>query len=118
MVLLGPEDCTCNKDVDHRLVRKNNTVSPPFAQPRRRNFPPALTEAELISVFRRFDGDGDCRLSWQDLKNAFHSLGSWSPSYRALTALCHADKNRDGYISEDEMDDPIRYALSCGYCAR
>ncbi|XVF60071.1 hypothetical protein PTKIN_Ptkin08bG0013800 [Pterospermum kingtungense] len=125
MVWPQPTNGKTNKNVDSRTVRNLNnhksrndecsmikgshkvktSLSPP-------NF---FSKAQLISVFRRFDSNNDGRLSRQELKNAFSSLGSRFPSYRAFAALHQADKNGDGYISEEEMDELIRYALSCGY---
>ncbi|XVF60061.1 hypothetical protein PTKIN_Ptkin08bG0012700 [Pterospermum kingtungense] len=69
----------------------------------------------MVSVFRRFDDNRNGRLSRQELKNAFKSLGSRCPTCRALAALYHADENGDGYISEKEMNPLIQYALKCGY---
>ncbi|XVF60066.1 hypothetical protein PTKIN_Ptkin08bG0013200 [Pterospermum kingtungense] len=98
---------TSSKNPGHGLIRH----STPKAAP------PLFTKlAELIiSLFRRLDSNKDGRLSRQELKNAFNSLGSKLPTYRALMGLYKADENRDGYITEEEMDKLVQYALSCGY---
>ncbi|XP_007031825.2 PREDICTED: probable calcium-binding protein CML10 [Theobroma cacao] len=125
MVWPGLASYTTSKNVDYRLVRNQNNPKS-TNDSRLRIFghkgtsntklsPPFFTEAQLTSVFRRFDGNRDGRLSRQELRSAFNSLGSRFPTYRAFAALHQADQNGDGYISEDEMDDLIHYALSCGY---
>jgi Ca2+-binding EF-hand superfamily protein len=77
--------------------------------------PMPYTEAQLMVIFRRFDTNGDGHLSRQELRNAFCSLGSSAPGWRAFRALCHADRNGDGKISEAELDYLVRYALKHGY---
>jgi Ca2+-binding EF-hand superfamily protein len=77
--------------------------------------PMPYTEAQLMGMFRRFDANGDGLLSRQELRNAFSTLGSSAPGWRAFRALCHADKNGDGSISEAELDNLVRYALKHGY---
>ncbi|OMO92996.1 Calcium-binding EF-hand [Corchorus olitorius] len=111
------------KNLDPRIVRDQNKPKPSTdfrqhkfgAMDTAKDSPPFLTEVELIKVFKRFDGNRDGRLSRQELKNAFESLGSYFPTYRAIMALFRADKNRDGYITLDEMRYLIEYALSCNY---
>ena len=78
--------------------------------------PVAYTEAQLKGLFRRCDTGGDGRLSKQELKMAFSSLGSAAPRWRAFRALRHADGNKDGYINLDlELDNLVKYALKHGY---
>ncbi|OMO74803.1 Calcium-binding EF-hand [Corchorus olitorius] len=77
--------------------------------------PEPLTEAQLRSIFKRADENRDGRLDKHELRNAFVSLGSHLPCWRAGQGLHRADGNRDGYISEDEMDALIQYALKIGY---
>ncbi|KAK6256601.1 hypothetical protein QUC31_000060 [Theobroma cacao] len=74
-----------------------------------------LTGTELRSIFKSFDYNQDGRLSKQELRKAFASLGSHLPGWRAGRGLHHADANRDGYVSDDELDDLVEYALECGY---
>ncbi|XP_021284265.1 calmodulin-like protein 3 [Herrania umbratica] len=80
---------------------------------RRKTTPMLLTGTELKSIFKSFDSNLDGRLSKQELRKAFASLGSHIPSWRAGRGLHHADANRDGYISDDELDDLVEYALEC-----
>ncbi|KAH7567410.1 hypothetical protein JRO89_XS07G0068300 [Xanthoceras sorbifolium] len=79
--------------------------------------PPKLpyNEKELNGVFRRFDTDHDGRLSRQEITNAFHSLGSIVPCWRAWRALRHADANKDGFVSENEFNQLVKYAAKYGF---
>ncbi|OMO78952.1 Calcium-binding EF-hand [Corchorus capsularis] len=70
-----------------------------------------LTKAQVIAIFERADKNRDGRLDKHELRKAFGSLGSHLPSWRAGKILRRADVNGDGYISEDEIDDLIQFAL-------
>ncbi|XWS25628.1 hypothetical protein CRYUN_Cryun27aG0084200 [Craigia yunnanensis] len=76
---------------------------------------PVPTKVQLKHTLQKFDGNGDGRLSKQELKNAFYYIGSHFPNWRANRALNRADDNEDGYISEGEMDDLVEYVWQCGY---
>ncbi|KAF4395655.1 hypothetical protein G4B88_013429 [Cannabis sativa] len=76
------------------------------------------SETQLKSKFRLSDANGDGRLSKQELRNAFASLGSFAPGWRAFRALRRADKNRDGFIDEEELDKVVKYAAKRGYTIR
>lgn len=75
----------------------------------------SLTEEQLMGLLRRYDTDGDGRLSRQELRDAFDSLGSTFPAWRAWRALRHADANRDGCINEDELGELVAYVIKRGY---
>lgn len=62
-----------------------------------------LSEEQLNKIFNRYDTNGDGHLSWEELKSAYNILGMSFPGLRALKALCVADENRDGYISQKEF---------------
>ncbi|OMO74794.1 Calcium-binding EF-hand [Corchorus olitorius] len=70
-----------------------------------------LTEEELKAIFKHADGNNDKRLSKEELKKAFDYLGSRLPFWRAGKGLHQADVNQDGYVSDDELDDLVKYAL-------
>ncbi|KAG6624675.1 hypothetical protein CIPAW_16G044800 [Carya illinoinensis] len=72
-------------------------------------------EAELRHIFRLSDVNRDGVLSRQELRNAFYSLGSYVSGWRAYWAIFHADADKDGYISEAELDNVVRYAFQFGY---
>ncbi|XVF60060.1 hypothetical protein PTKIN_Ptkin08bG0012600 [Pterospermum kingtungense] len=110
---------TTTKNLGHDLFRhheraNDHSPKPIFGNPCR-DGPPLFTKTQLIREFRLFDSNRDGRLSRQELKNAFNSLGSRLPIYRAVVGLYVADENGDGYITEDEMAKLVQYALSCGY---
>lgn len=73
------------------------------------------TEEQLKGMFWRFDKNQDGHLSKQELKAAFKNLGAIFPGFRADRGLRHADHNGDGYISEDEVDELVKYAIKQGY---
>lgn len=72
-------------------------------------------EAQLRNIFKRFDANGDGRLSREELRNAFKSLGSWAPCALAILAVLRADRNRDGQINDEEFDILVKFALKLGY---
>ncbi|RVW40544.1 hypothetical protein CK203_081447 [Vitis vinifera] len=74
-----------------------------------------LTEEQIRGIFRKYDRNGDRRLSKAELKEAFKHLGSHFPWWRASRALSRADANKDGYISEEELTSLVNYALKFGY---
>ncbi|KAK4859416.1 hypothetical protein QYF36_005047 [Acer negundo] len=77
-----------------------------------------LTEEKLKILFKRFDTDRDGRLSKQELKDAFNSLGSRFSTWRAWRLLCLADANGDGYISEHEFDGLVKYCVKHDYAKK
>ncbi|KAI8016353.1 putative calcium-binding protein CML10 [Camellia lanceoleosa] len=70
-----------------------------------------LNEEQLNGIFKKRDKNGDGRLSRKELKKAFEELGAWIPDWRALRGLCNADANGTRFISEEEMNSLLLYAL-------
>ncbi|XP_075665357.1 uncharacterized protein LOC142634998 [Castanea sativa] len=76
---------------------------------------PPTTEKQLRDTFQKYDTDGDGHLSKAELENAFKSLGSRMPNWRARRALHHADANGDKNISPEELNEVVKYAAKHGY---
>lgn len=69
-----------------------------------------LTEDQIAGLLKKLiDENEDGMLSKEELEKAFQELGSKIPSWRASRALCHADTNKDGRISLNEMKDLVAY---------
>ncbi|KAL5777792.1 hypothetical protein ACOSP7_010718 [Xanthoceras sorbifolium] len=64
---------------------------------------PSTENDQSKKLFLLFDTDHDGRLSKQELINSFYHL-----------ALNQADLDGDGYISEYELDDLVKFVLSQG----
>uniref|UniRef100_A0A7N2KRT4 EF-hand domain-containing protein n=1 Tax=Quercus lobata TaxID=97700 RepID=A0A7N2KRT4_QUELO len=76
---------------------------------------PPMNEKQLRDTFQKYDSNGDGLLSKAELENAFKSLGSHMPNWRARRALNHADANGDKFISLEELDEVVKYAAKHGY---
>ncbi|CAN4122701.1 unnamed protein product [Withania somnifera] len=77
------------------------------------------TEVQLTNIFKKCNINRDGNLTKEDLtEEAFRQLGSTFPGYRAARALHHADKNGDGLISKEELDQLVEYARKRGYRLR
>ncbi|KAH7524690.1 hypothetical protein FEM48_Zijuj06G0146400 [Ziziphus jujuba var. spinosa] len=74
-----------------------------------------IDEKELKRILKAHDVDGDGWLSKNELKEAFRKLGSRFPALRAALALNHADANNDGYISDGELDQLVKYIVNHGF---
>ncbi|XP_028067627.1 calmodulin-like protein 5 [Camellia sinensis] len=72
----------------------------------------------LKGIFKKHDKNGDGRLSRKELKKAFEELGAWIPDWRAWRGLSNADANGDGFISEEEMNSLVLYAMRFGYTVK
>ncbi|KAK1549565.1 hypothetical protein Q3G72_034613 [Acer saccharum] len=96
------------KGLGNNLPRTTTKVDKPHP-----NLP--YNEKQLHGIFRRFDTDHDGCLSQKELTNAFHSLGSRFPAYRAWRALHHADANKDGFVSGNEFQQLVKYAVKYGF---
>ncbi|KAK6938705.1 EF-hand domain [Dillenia turbinata] len=78
----------------------------PMWMPRRADFP--LSDEQLKFLLKKFDANGDGKLSKQELQDAFKSMGLHFCGWRAKKAVRHADKNGDGYVNEEELNDLVR----------
>lgn len=94
---------TTYKNISYKSVQNHSPTSAVY------------DKEKLKTVIRRYDTDGDGNLSRKELKKAFKELGATAPGWRAIRALCHADKNRDGFISEEELGNLVHYAAKRGY---
>ncbi|KAK8492958.1 hypothetical protein V6N13_103476 [Hibiscus sabdariffa] len=75
----------------------------------------AASKEQLRKVFFDCDIDDNTILTKEEIKNAFDRFGSAFPSFRASRALKRVDKNKDGRVSLEELDDLIDYAYKRGY---
>lgn len=73
---------------------------------------PVSPYEQLKSHFKKYDTNGDGRLSEHELRRAFASLGSRFPLVRVWSAMEEADRDGDGYIGPNEWDALIRYTMS------
>ncbi|GMP81027.1 hypothetical protein CsSME_00035879 [Camellia sinensis var. sinensis] len=85
----------------------------PSYQPKGASF--RLTEEQLKGILKRYDTNGDGKLSRKELKVAFRSLGFCFSGLRARCAVHHADGNGDGFITEEEMSNLVKYASKWGF---
>lgn len=76
----------------------------------------SLTTGQLKEIFKKNDVNGDGRLTKEELKKAFEQLGSRNPNWRVHRAFRHADNNKDGSISLEELDELVKYVVNLGYC--
>ena len=77
--------------------------------------PIPLTNSQLKVIFNQWDTNKDGLLDQEELKKAFEHLGAHFPKWRAGRALTIADEDRDGYISQKELDALVKYAIQKGY---
>lgn len=88
----------------------------PFYVPR--NGSVALSEDHMKVLLKRYDKDGDGRLSKKELQAAFRNSGLHFSGFRARRALHHADSNHDGFIGNDEMKELVIYAARWGFTVK
>ena len=74
-----------------------------------------LDENKLKVIFKEHDTNGDDRPSKELLLKAFQKLGSRNPGRRVRRSLHHTDRNGDGSISLDELEELVKYAVKQGY---
>ena len=63
--------------------------------------------AQCERIFKRFDANGDGKISWTELADALKALGSGSPD-EVHSRMAEIDKDSDGFISLDEL-----FAFQC-----
>jgi Ca2+-binding EF-hand superfamily protein len=73
------------------------------------------TEEVLRDILKKYDTNGDGRLSKAELTEAFRYLGSRNPSWRASRSLHHADADGNRFLSEEELSEFVKYARKHGY---
>ncbi|KAG8079714.1 hypothetical protein GUJ93_ZPchr0007g5097 [Zizania palustris] len=65
---------------------------------------------ELKRWLMQFDTDGDGRISQRELREAIRRRGAWFPGLRAWRAVHRADRNRNGFVDDDEIESLIDMA--------
>ncbi|CAN4114516.1 unnamed protein product [Withania somnifera] len=73
-----------------------------------------ISDEQLKGIFKKYDKNGDGKISKQELKLAFKEMGLSFSRWRAGKAIRHADINEDGYINQEEMSELVKYASRWG----
>uniref|UniRef100_A0ACD5XGV7 Uncharacterized protein n=1 Tax=Avena sativa TaxID=4498 RepID=A0ACD5XGV7_AVESA len=91
--------------------RKSRSSSPPPSQnqeeqaayPAASGSPARTAEEEMELVFRKFDANGDGRISRPELAALFESVGHAATDDELSRMMAEADADGDGFISLDEF---------------
>lgn len=65
---------------------------------------------ELKKWLKKFDRDGDGRISVKELQEAIHATGGWLCYWKAKRIVKAVDANSNGYIDDDEISKLVVFA--------
>ncbi|KAH6782343.1 hypothetical protein C2S51_007636 [Perilla frutescens var. frutescens] len=65
---------------------------------------------EFKKWLKKFDIDGDGRISVEELREAIHATGGWFCRWKAKRVLKAVDTNSDGFIDDSEMCKLVVFA--------
>ena len=88
-----------------RLGRRSKSPPPPPPQQQAQaaGSPPRTAEEEMARVFRKFDANGDGRISRSELAALFESLGHAASDDELARMMAEPDIDGDGVTSLDEF---------------
>ncbi|CAL5071732.1 unnamed protein product [Urochloa decumbens] len=69
-----------------------------------------LTAAEFKEWLKQFDADGDGRISRRELREAIRRRGAWFATVKAWRAVRRADRDRNGFVDDGEMEGLVEFA--------
>lgn len=69
-----------------------------------------MTVEEFKVWLMRFDGDGDGRISKDELRKAIRSIGVRFSWWRSGRGIRRADSNSDGILDDGEIDNLVSFA--------
>ncbi|KAI5656208.1 hypothetical protein M9H77_25001 [Catharanthus roseus] len=70
-----------------------------------------MTLEEFKKWLMRFDENKDGRISRQELQDAMRATGVWFSRFKSKDGLKSADKNHDGFIDGNEINNLKEFAL-------
>ncbi|KAK4429004.1 hypothetical protein Salat_1200400 [Sesamum alatum] len=69
-----------------------------------------VSEQEFKKWLKKFDVDGDGRISAEELREAIRAKGGWFSKWKAKRGVKTADKDRNGVIDDDEIGNLVEFA--------
>ncbi|ONI33634.1 hypothetical protein PRUPE_1G437300 [Prunus persica] len=69
-----------------------------------------MTTEELKQWLKKFDTDKDGRISKEELRQAIRATGGRFAMFKSRLGLRSADADRNGFIDEDELNNPVDFA--------
>lgn len=73
-----------------------------------------MSRKEFKKWLKKFDADKDGRISQEELREAIRATAAgvdWFSAFKSKDGIKFADKNHDGFIQDDEIDNLKDFAL-------
>ncbi|KAL3514502.1 hypothetical protein ACH5RR_027219 [Cinchona calisaya] len=70
-----------------------------------------MNTEEFKKWLKKFDTDKDGRISQEELREAVREMGGWFTKWKCKGGFKSADKDGDGFIEENEINNLKDFAL-------